>query len=307
MSVRERLVAYKHLAKFDMFDVFLTIPLAWTLVGFDAMLEPRTIAILVLSLIGVVGIRTAESALDDVAGLREGIDLANYMANPSVHRPKKRKPLIEGRLTEAQALRYAKLAVATGVVCAVAAFAVAGFEPSWVPFAAAFAAALVVSYSWGPKLSYIGGQELVVFLGVSFTLSMVYAVITHDLTWMVVSEGLVLGIWLSQPMIFANLPDIDADRQAGRITMAVRLEERAYRRFTAVFFALGWVVFAIALATGALPWWAAFAQLPALGVQVFAIRAWLRRHDPLLARHSCHYAYRAGLLGLAVTNLIVVN
>lgn len=304
--LRARAGAYRDLAKLKMFDAFLIIPLTWTLLHPHAATSPRTIAILILLLVVALGIRTAESALDDVAGIRDGIDAVNY-ADVSTHAMRNRKPLLDGRLTEAQAIRYAQTVLATAVAAFVGAYALASFHPFWIPLALAGVAVLVVGYSWGPKLSYIGGQEVVVVAGLTAMFSVAYGMVTGGLAWVVVLEGLMLGVWLTQPVAFANLHDREGDRRAGRNTMAVRLSEHGNAIYTFVLFAFGWALLAVTLAAAQLPWWVALTQAPCVALQVRAADAGLRRGNPLLARRMCHLAYRAGWIGLAVANLIAIR
>jgi len=302
-GIRRRIVAYKDLAKLTEWGAFLSVPLVWSLLDSHHWTAPRTFAILLLSLATQAGVRTAESALDDVAGVRDGIDVVNY-AEASPHRARGRKPLLDMRLTEAQARRYAYTAAATGVVAFVIAFAVAGFAPFWAPLTAAFAATLVVTYSWGPKLSYHGGQELIVISGVAVSVITTFGLIEHSLTWPPVIEGLIMGIWLMQPVTFANMHDLDGDRQAGRQTMAVRLSAAANRRYILALFGLAWTIFVAALATGQLRWWFVLCLVPCMAIQSRALRAGVWGENFLLARRACHLAYRIGFVGFFCANLI---
>jgi 1,4-dihydroxy-2-naphthoate octaprenyltransferase len=300
---KERLIAYKDLAKLEIFDVYLTVPLAASLLSSDEFGHASSIAILILMLIAQVGVLTAACALDDVAGVRDGIDTFNYGEDAKL-RKRKRKPLLDNRLTERQALRYAYLAGAVGIAAFVASYAVADFEPRWVLLLAAVVVGAVISYSWGPKLSYIGGQELVVVLALTFTLAGTYALLTGGMTWTVVLEGLLLGIWLMQLTAFANLHDREGDRRANRVTMAVRLEPAAYNRYLSVLFVLGLGVLGAGLATEELPWQLTLLIVPALVLQWLAFRAGVLRNDGLRARATSMHVLRAGWLALFVANLV---
>jgi 1,4-dihydroxy-2-naphthoate octaprenyltransferase len=300
---RERLVAYKDLAKLEIFDVYLTVPLAASLLSAEEAGSGSSIAILVLMLFTQVGVLTAACALDDVAGVRDGIDTFNYGVDSSL-RKRKRKPLLDNRLTERQALRYAYIAAGVGVACCAAAYAVAGFEPWWVTLIVVACMASALFYSWGPKLSYIGGQELVVVLALAGTLAGTYALLTGGVTWTVALEGLLLGVWLMQLTAFANLHDREGDRHADRVTMAVRLDARGYRRYLVGLFVLGLAVLVAGLATGELPWELAPLMIPALVAQGGAFRAGVLGNDGLRARATSLIVLRAGWLALVVANLI---
>ncbi len=305
-SVRERVRAYKDLAKFVEFGAFLIVPTAWSLLPYDAT-SGRTVVILVLMLVAAVGIRTAESALDDIAGIRDEIDVVNY-ADAGTLRARKRKPILDGRLTERDALRYTWSVLALAATATTVAADVADFKPLWAPALVAAAAFVVVGYSWGPKLSYIpGGQEFVVTFGMTAMLCSVYALASGHLATVVVLEGLLLGVWLMQPVTFANVHDVDGDRRAGRHTMAVRLSPAAHRRYTSTLLLAGWVLLAVVISAGELPWWTALVLAPCIALQAVALAVSVRRRDPLLARRTCHRAYRIGWLGLVVTNLIALH
>lgn len=304
---RERAIAYAQLTKLHQFGVFLSVPLVWSLLPSSLATDAQSLAILALALVTVVGVRTAESALDDVAGLRDGIDAATYAGEGDAHRKRSEKPLLDGRLTERQAVRYAQAAAGTGALAFLAAFAIAGFDPVWVPLAAVAAALLVIGYSWGPKLSYLGAHDLVVTVGVSFTVFATYGMIADDLPWLVVVQGLTLGLWLTVPMTYANLADREADGRAGRNTLAVRLSPASFERYTVGVFLVSWVPFVTGVATGTLEWCVTLLVLPCLALQLAAFGQGLRGDRPLLARRNCHRAYRLGWLGLVVANLVVVG
>ena len=301
-----RTIAYKDLAKIDIFDDYLNVLLAWTLLSGDLAGDGRTIAILVLMLFMQVGLVTGACALDDIAGMRDGIDPYNY-AQSGKQRSRKRKPLLEGRLTERQAMRYAVIAVAVGIGSLLGAYAVAGFEPWWILPAFAALAFGVVGYSWGPKLSYIGGQEIVVVLGYATTLAITYGMVTGEVTWTVVLEGALLGIWLMQLTAFANVHDREGDRRADRVTMAVRLDERVNRLYLIGLFVLGWVVLVVGIATGELPSELAIAGLPSLAVQLMALRAGIVRGDHLRARGLGIYVLRFGVFAMLAANLVAFH
>jgi 1,4-dihydroxy-2-naphthoate octaprenyltransferase len=306
VPLTERLLAYKDLAKLTEWGAFLSVPLVWSALEPDHRTSGYALGLLALSLVTQVGFRTVESALDDVAGVRDGIDVVNYAA-PSEHRVRARKPLLDGRLTEQQAKGYAYFAATVATIAFVAGLAIADFEPLWVPFAAAGAAFLVVTYSAGPKLSYRGGQEIVVISGLAVAIYGTYAVIEGSLSGAVATEGLLLGIWLMQPVTFANLHDLEGDRQAGRATMAVRLSAEGNRRYILGLFALGWTVLLTGIVLGALDWWVVLFLVPCFAIQHRALRDGLWRGEPLLARRLCHLAYRVGWLGLFCANLVALG
>jgi 1,4-dihydroxy-2-naphthoate octaprenyltransferase len=303
-GLRERLIAYKDLAKLDFFDVYLSVPLAWTLLDTAQAGEPRSFGLLALMLVFNVGYLAAACVLDDVEGIRDGIDTVNYDPSDAL-RKRKRKPLIDDRLTERQAVRFALACVIASTLAGTGAFLLAGAEPWWfVPLALAMMA-MALNYSWGLKLSYVGGQELVIILGSTLNLCLMFAIVDGTMTWTVVVEGALLGFWLMQLTSFANVNDREGDRQAGRMTIPARLSVRGAQRFTAGLYALGWVVLATGVAAGALPWWLLALQLPCVALQLVALREGIGRRDWLAARFACIRVYRLGWLSLLVANLVV--
>ena len=125
------------------------------------------------------------------------------------------------------------------------------------------------------------------------------------MTWTVVLEGLVLGIWLMQLTAFANLHDREGDGRAGRVTMAVRLEPAAYRRYLIALFVLGLAVLVAGLVTGELPWQLAPLLIPALAMQWTAFRAGVLNDDGLRGRATSLNVLRLGWAALFVANLVV--
>lgn len=302
-SLLERVVAYKDLSKIDLFEVEANVFVAWTLIPGSQAGDATTLAILALVLLMQVGILAGASALDDVMGLRDGIDDFNYREGATL-RKRSRKPLVDQRLSERQATRFARSVIALAVASGVAAYAVADFSPLWLLPATIALVVAVVGYSWGPKLSYHGGQEVVVIGGLAAAVSFTYAVATDDLRWAVVLEGLVLGAWLMQLTAFGNVHDREGDARAGRMTMAVRLSEAGNRVYLLALFAFGWAVLAAGVATGELPWVVLLLQAPVVAVQLAAIRAGVLGDDALLGRRLSIHVLRLGIVALIVANLI---
>ncbi|HEV7806228.1 MAG TPA: prenyltransferase [Solirubrobacteraceae bacterium] len=305
-SVRERLIAYKDLAKLDVFDAYLCVPLAWTLLDGAQAVQPRTIALLVLLLLFNVGYLAAASALDDVQGVRDGIDIVNY-SESGVLRKRKRKPLLDHRLSERQALRFSWTCVAASLLAAAAAFALAGAEPWWFAPLVVGTILLAINYSWGLKLSYLGGQDFVVIFGFALNFNVMMVLLTGGLSWIAVVEGVLLGCWLMHVGSWANNNDREGDLQARRMTSAARLSERGAQRYTAGLYVLGWAVLVAGVATGTLPWWFLPLQIPALAMQIAALRVGIGERNNLAARLAAMRSHRLGWAGLAVANLILTR
>ncbi|XKK40627.1 hypothetical protein HFP72_08790 [Nocardiopsis sp. ARC36] len=107
--------AYARLAKLDIVDYYIGLPLvfAMTLPLLGARAE--TLGFLLLVLVAEVAVVAAMVSFDDVTGYRDGSDAANY-GSDAARRRLARKPLVHGTLTEPQALRFGRAATAASVV-----------------------------------------------------------------------------------------------------------------------------------------------------------------------------------------------
>lgn len=304
-GLRERLIAYRDLAKLDVFDAYLCVPLAWTLLGATQALEPTTFVLLALLLVYNVGYLSASVALDDVNGIRDGIDVVNYDAAGTL-RKRTRKPLLDDRLSEREALRFAWTCVAASLLATGAAFAVAGGD-AWLFLALALGnIALSLNYSWWLKLSYHGAQDLVVIVSFALNFNAMMVLLTGAASWIAAVQGLLLGFWLMHIGSWANHNDRAGDLQAGRMTSAARFSERGALRYTAGLYVLGWAVLAIGVATGTLAWWFLALQVPAITLQIEALRTGIGGNS-LRARLDALRSHRLGWAGLAVANLVLTR
>jgi 1,4-dihydroxy-2-naphthoate octaprenyltransferase len=305
-GLREQLVAYKDLAKLDVFDVYLSIPLAWTLLEATRATQAETFVVLALMLLFNVGYLAATCAFDDVQGIRDNIDQVNYTESATL-RKRKRKPLLDNRLTEREAIRFGWASVLVAVLAGAGAFAVAGFEPWWFVPLAAVVIATAVSYSWGPKLSYIAGQEFVFVAAMTMNLCVMVAITSGGLGWLAVLEGIVLALWVHLIAAFANINDREGDRQAGRMTVPVRLALFGALRFTAGEFVVAWALLAAGVATGVFGWWVVALQAPAIAMGLVALRAGILHLDALAGRLATIRVHRLSWLGFVVANLILMR
>jgi 1,4-dihydroxy-2-naphthoate octaprenyltransferase len=79
-------------------------------------------------------------------------------------------------------------------------------------------------YTAGPKpLAYLGLGELFVFIFFGpIAVGGTYFVQTHDLNWAIVTSGFAPGFLSCAILAVNNLRDIEGDRRAGKMTLAVR-------------------------------------------------------------------------------------
>ncbi|WP_262403566.1 FAD-dependent oxidoreductase [Actinomadura sp. CNU-125] len=246
-GVRGGLAAYARLAKLDIYDYYLGLPLVWALLVPAVRWDAATFGLLGLVLLAEVVVVAAMVGFDDITGFRDGSDAANY-GSDAARRRLHRKPLVAGTLTEPQALRFAWAATAIGTALWAAAVVAAPHRPVWAAVLAAVCAAASVQYSWGLKISYRGFQELfLIGLGIGWTL-VPYALLTGAAPAFVLVQAVVFG---AGPMLFglySNTNDADGDRAAGRITVATLVSARTHRAFVAA--ATGALVLLIAGSVG---------------------------------------------------------
>ena len=108
-SLRRRLNAYFRMGRTIRWENWLGTLIWWTLVDGDRAFEPRTFALLAVTLLAYVAMVATAGTMDDVTGYRDGTDWINYKnSDPTGLRPMTRKPLLLGWCTEGQAVAYEK-------------------------------------------------------------------------------------------------------------------------------------------------------------------------------------------------------
>src|SRR5437763_12083159 len=90
LAIRGKVSAYIHLGKLHIYQIFLPLPVLWTLLPRDVALSFDGAGIVALVLLSVMGVVGAGLALDDVTGKRNGVDeLAYASAEKLRHRKEK--------------------------------------------------------------------------------------------------------------------------------------------------------------------------------------------------------------------------
>ena len=298
---RARAAAYAELGKLRIVELWAGVPLAWSLLATQAAGTWRTVGLLSLALTIEMSTTAAALAFDDVAGLRDGVDVANHA---NTDRYGVGKPLLSGRLTERDALRFAWAAAAVAVVGAAVAWVLAPPFSWWILAIAVLVIGAALNYSVGARLSYIGAGELLTFAAMAGTVALPYAFVASGLTARVVVESVLVGCWMLQVAVFSNTQDRDGDRAAARATIAAVTSERGNWRFIAAVFTAGWVLLLSAVALGTLPAWSLLLLAPGIALQVRQLHAGLVRRTWLVARARGFLAFRALVLALFVVNLL---
>ncbi|WP_433213090.1 UbiA family prenyltransferase [Microtetraspora malaysiensis] len=301
-TARGGLAAYARLAKLDIYDYYIGLPLVWSLLAPADRWRPEHAALLALILLAEVVVVAAMVGFDDITGFRDGSDAANY-GSDAARRRLARKPLVAGTLTEAQALRFSWAATVLGAALWALAVAAAPHRPAWAIVLAAVCVLASVQYSWGLKISYRGFQEIfLIGLGVGWVL-VPYGLLTGEVTGAVLVQAVLFG---AGPMVFglySNTNDAAGDRAAGRITVAALVPARVNTAFVGtVTVAAGLLIVGAPLVEG-VPWWLPVALAPVLLLRVAHLVVGALRGDILRARRMAIHAHRATVVLLVAANL----
>ncbi|GAA3015858.1 UbiA family prenyltransferase [Actinokineospora globicatena] len=300
-ATRHRLGAYARLAKLDVWDYYLALPLAWSLAGFGA----SALVVLLVFGLGTVCVVAGSVAFDDVTGYRDGSDAANYGPDAPA-RKLARKPLLTGELSEAEAIRFGWLAVSAGAALWSLAIVIAPFAPLWTVLVAALCLGSAVQYSWGLKISYRGWQEVflagfgtgLVLVGVGLS--------TGGLTGFGAVQAVLFGLGPLLFGVYSNTRDAEGDAAVGRPTVAAIVSRQANLAFITALTVAEVALIVTVAGLGPAPWWFAMAMLPAMGVRVCQLRRGVGLGDLLAARLLGLRAHRATTATLVAVNLILV-
>jgi 1,4-dihydroxy-2-naphthoate octaprenyltransferase len=252
---------------------------------------------MVLALITFAAFCCATGTFDDVQGYRDGTDLANYGPQTEL-RSLWRKPLLVGDITEAEAVRFGWAAVAFGLTMAVVTWWAAGMRPSWFLPAYLGVACIAVQYSYGLKLSYVGGQELVIFSGFAGAVVFPYVLANGRVTATVLVVASICALWVLQVLVFSNSNDVEGDRASNRRTMAVRTTARGNHRYIVALFVLDWTVVVASVTSGWLEPWYLVGLAPLLIIHALQLYHGVVRCRYLYARMLGWISIRLGALAL---------
>ncbi|TDB90706.1 1,4-dihydroxy-2-naphthoate prenyltransferase [Actinomadura sp. KC216] len=303
-SLSGRLSAYARLAKLAFFDFYLSSLVAWTLIGRPDRLGARELAVLLLLTLAWVLTVAATVAFDDVTGFRDGSDNRNYAPDQAALRSVKRKPLLVGELSVAEAVRFGYAMTLGAVVLLASAFAVAPQRPAYAAGLMAVVVVGSVQYSYGLRLSYRWGQEIILFLSPALTIIIPAALLTGTPWRLVVPEAVLFGLWSVLISAYSNLNDIEGDRLARRKNVATAVSRQNYRLFLAALLAAE--LTAIGFGASAEPL-LAVALLPLLAMRFRQFHGWFTTFNALAARKLGITALRCGVAGLCVANLIIIR
>jgi 1,4-dihydroxy-2-naphthoate octaprenyltransferase len=305
LAAEPKLVSYARLAKLDVYDYYLSllVVLSAVLLPLDRF-DPAVVATLAVYGAGTVFMTAAMVAFDDLTGYRDGSDIANYTANPSLRRAR-RKPLVTGALTEREVLRFGWLTAAIGAAILAAAVVTAPFAPQWTIWLTVVTFVMALQYSYGFKISYHGFQEaFIAGLGWAMVLTP-YGLVTGRFDLFILVQALLFGLGPLLFGVYSNTNDIAGDRAVGRPTVAVLTSPRGNMRFIAALSATEFLLSAVASVTGVAPWWFVLLMFPVtvLRARQFGL-GFGPRKDILLARATGFTAHRLSAALLVVANLV---
>jgi 1,4-dihydroxy-2-naphthoate octaprenyltransferase len=295
--------AYARLAKLDVWDYYLALPLAWSIIGPAAWLRPDVLAMLALFGLGTVCVVASAVAFDDVTGFRDGSDSANYGPDAPA-RKLARKPLLTGELTPEDAVRFGWVAASAGAGFWLLAAIVAPFALLWTVSLAALCLVTAVQYSWGLKISYRGWQE--VFLA-GFGTGLVLCAVgfaTGTVSGFGIVQSVLFGLGPLLFGVYSNTRDVDGDAAVGRPTMAVVLSENGNRLFIAALSIAEIALIVLSAGLGAAPWWFSLVMLPVMVLRVAQLRRGVGLGDLLGARLLGLRVHRVTFVLLFATNVL---
>ncbi|HEU5157995.1 MAG TPA: UbiA family prenyltransferase [Streptosporangiaceae bacterium] len=302
-----RLSSYARLANLYFYDYYLCVLVVWALLAESVRLDGRTLATMALVVLGWVGVVAATVTFDDVTGYRDGSDDRNYSPDQAVLRNRANKPLITGELSLAQALRFGYAAMAAGALLWGAAIAVAPHRPLWAAPVAAFVLLISVQYSYGLKISYHRGQELVLLLSPGLMVLVPFGLLAGEVTGLIVAESYLFGLWSLLVSLYSNLNDLDGDTAAGRRNLATTCRPETYRKVVAAISATEIVAILAAPAFGAVSWWFVAFLIPVMVIRARQLWHGLGRGEFLAARKLGINAHRIGTIALIIANLALTH
>ncbi|WP_370942347.1 UbiA family prenyltransferase [Amycolatopsis sp. cg5] len=296
---------YARLAKLDMFDYYLGLPLVWALLAPPMRTDGSVVTTLLLFGAGEVLVIVAMVALDDLTGYRDGSDLHNYRPDAPARRLA-RKPLVAGTLSERQVVRFSGLTAIAGAVVWTAALVTAPHSPLWTVLLVVVTYFFSLQYSWGLKLSYRGFQEFfLAALGWAVVLAP-YGLVTGDVTGFVMAQAVVFGLGPLLVGVYSNTNDIEGDRGVGRPTVAALTGPRGNMLFVAALSVFETAVIAAAPWLGG-PWWFPLALLPTIALRAWQLWLGFEAGDILRARKLGMWLHRLTVVLFVGVDLMAIR
>ena len=115
------------------------------------------------------------------------------------------------------------------------------------------------------KFGYRGWGDLICFLGCGpLPVLGTYFLFLHRLSWTTALAGVIAGLWVDAILYIGNVPDMEADRVVGKITLSTLLGRKAVRVLAPLYYGLAYLLLAVGVLSRLFPPWAllALASLP---------------------------------------------
>lgn len=299
-----RMKAYVVLGKLAFYDYYLAAFIVIAALPASRLDDPGSYVTLALYFAGYAGVVAASATLDDVTGIRDGSDERNYAPEQGALRDRSRKPLLSGALTVREAVRFAWAAALWALVVWSLTYATAPDPPGWAAVALLAALLSNLNYSYGLKLSYRGGQELLL-LTPGLAVLLPFVLIDGSVSGLIVVESLLVGLWSLMVSIYSNINDLEGDRQVGRRNLATLTTATGYRRVVVAVHVLEPVTVGVAIAVGAVPFWFMLAMIPLYVMRFVQARFGLARGEVLRARLLGIKLHRWGVPVLIGLNVLI--
>jgi 1,4-dihydroxy-2-naphthoate octaprenyltransferase len=200
----------------------------------------------VCALIGSVFIQIGTNLSNDYSDARRGADTEDRLGPVRV--------TAGGLMPPRQVLVGTYVAFGIAVAAGAYLIAIAGWQLLVVGAASILAGVL---YTGGPRpYGYEGLGELFVFLffGVVAVVGSYYVQVEH-LSWEAFALSVPVGLLASAILVVNNLRDIETDRRAGKMTLAVRLGRVRTRRLFALMLLLAFIAPIVVWLAGGLSAW----------------------------------------------------
>lgn len=227
------------------------------------------------ALIGASLLQVGANFANDVFDFERGADNADRLGP--------QRATQQGWISPAQMKRAMWTAFAGALVTGIYLTSVAGWPVMALGLLSIAAAYL---YTGGPKpYGYLGLGDLSVFLFFGFgAVTGTYFVQAHGVSPLVLWASVPIGALATAILVVNNLRDIETDARAGKLTLAVRLGERATRNYYQLLLAMAYAVPPILWVRGLADAWA---MLPWLSLPLALRLASRMRHERGLALNGC--------------------
>lgn len=303
LSPMRKIGAYARLSNLSVYFHWIPALVGWSLLVAPFDLSTRALLSLALLVMAIVAMASSGGTLDDVQGIRDGIDQKTYASDDTL-RKLKGKPIVRGEISLESAFRFAIVIGAIGLVLGLAAVALSPYGSiplglTWILFGLA-----ATQYSYGLKLSYHGFAEAL--LGIEAAAAAIVPLFLVEggaslAAWL---QCYLVGAWFAQVTVFSSSNDAAIDREANRMTLAARLSPAGNRAYILVVFALTWAAWAAGILSGVFDWPVVLALVPSMAIGLFQLYVGIVRQQWLRARYWGWRAFEIGVVLLVAANLL---